>query len=74
MNGRVEIWKCQKEEKSEWQVWMICALAGYYNPGTSTCSFSGHLIRKPRDSWYKEHSTYGQDQKTLFQILREPDK
>lgn len=26
MNGKVEIWKCLKEGKSEWQVWMICAL------------------------------------------------
>ena len=40
------MWKCQKEGLSEWQVLTTSALAGYQDPGTSTCSFSGHPDQK----------------------------
>lgn len=46
MNGWIDMWKCQKERISEWQVLMTSTLAGYQDPGTSTYSFSGHPDQK----------------------------
>lgn len=40
------MWKCQKERMSEWQVLRTSTLAGYQDPGTSTCGVSGHPDQK----------------------------
>lgn len=43
------MWKCQKEGIWEWQVLMTPVLAGYQDPGTSTCSFSGSPDQKTKE-------------------------